>query len=167
MRKREGKAGARGRLRVNGYIEHINLRVMSNICVPGGRSSGWNGEGVAHHMQTQDSIYQELPSSCVMCFCLRERPHENCNFYCCCCCFSMYWLLFSCMGKASVSMRLIKIRRDEMENKTGIFCPLSAGVNGQRWQSKSSSQLCRYVINGHVVMKWINLNLKPCVCWDL
>lgn len=40
MSKREGKAGVRSRLRVNGYIEHINPHVMSNICVPGGRSSG-------------------------------------------------------------------------------------------------------------------------------
>lgn len=68
MRRREGAAGARGRLRVNGYIEHINPHVMSNICVPGRRSSGRHGEGVARHMQTQDFICQQLYGTCIMHF---------------------------------------------------------------------------------------------------
>lgn len=60
MRKREAAAEARGGLRVNGCIEHINPHVMSNICVPGGRSSGRKkkGGGGAPHIRTQDSISQ-------------------------------------------------------------------------------------------------------------
>ena len=46
---------------------------MSNICVPGGRSTGWNAEGVARHMQTQGSVSQQLWHMYNPFLCLWER----------------------------------------------------------------------------------------------
>lgn len=53
---------------------------MSNICVPGRRSSGWHGGGVARHMQTQDSISQQLYGTCIMHFCVCICKQINWNW---------------------------------------------------------------------------------------
>lgn len=182
MRKREGKAGARGGLRVNGYIEHINPHVMSNICVPGGRSSGWNGEGVARHTQTQDSISQEL---CIVrfCVCMRKQINRNWSdvskhsyfFYDV---SFIVFIVFRLTPNCAAAALLTKEISDLNENN----------VDKQRWNWKKQKPrtkgaicfflnchvaadwitiliMCYCVINVFIVMKQISFRLKSCVRW--